>query len=431
MITVITFELKRIRKSTSDGNSSRGVALIAALLVLSILTLIGLTMTFVSNTEALINRNERSQMQNTYAVQTACEEARDRLTALLSDPSLPLAGPTQVVYIVSNPAINPSTGDAQTNPYFDADFNGVSTASFLNSNFSQAGFSWVRIVQKTERWARYNLDGTASYLSASKPTQYVNTGSYVATYTGTPVYQIAAMARDLAGFRQVGRASISRIPIPPLRAVVFSRDAISVSDASVMVQGLDEGGSSVQLSTLESQHAIGGDLSGVAEAPTSTLPFSSYSYDMDALIKMLKPPVSKEIEKVAPTVSKLSDGQYFGDGVSLGQTPLDGNLSQATFADGPLSLSNSKGQGILIVNGDLSVSGSFEYYGLIIAKGKVLMNGSSGAGVEIHGALLSNSSSGDQTTILQGTVKLFNNPAFIQKQFNTAGFVQLSYQAGY
>jgi hypothetical protein len=440
---------KNTGRTRPPRHSSKGVALIAALLGLSIITLIGLTMTFVSTTETLIIRNNRAQVQNAYAAESACEEARERLTVLLNDPSLPLSGPNQVVYIVADPSINPGTGNIQTNPYYDADFNAGYTVSLLNSNLSRPGYSWARLVAKTERWAHYNLDGAASYLNSSnvnvdgpvfygfnrlqsnsQPTQYVNTGTYPASYTGTPVYLIAALARDQAGFKQVSRASVARLPVPPLRAVVYSRDALSVVDGTVIVQGEDEGGSGTKLNGLESQNNIGGDISGVAEAPASTLPFSSYSYDMDSLIKMLKPPASKEIEKVAPTVSRLGDGSYVGDGISLGQIPLEGNLSQAAFADGPLALSNSRGQGILVVNGDLSVSGSFIYYGLIIVKGKVLLNGASGAGIEIHGALLSSSSSGDQTTILQGNVRLVNNIGFIQKQFDALGFVQLSYQAG-
>src|SRR5437773_9718741 len=87
-----------------------GIALVSSLLALSLLTLIGLTMMFVSSTETLINRNGKMKLSNLYASEPAVEEARDRLRALLNSGLLPLSDPNQVVYITSNPSINPING---------------------------------------------------------------------------------------------------------------------------------------------------------------------------------------------------------------------------------------------------------------------------------------------------------------------------------
>ena len=101
--------------------TEKGIALILSLLALSILTLIGLTMMFVSSTETLINRNSKMKLSNLYASESAAEEARDRIKGFLNSGLLSLSAPNQVVYITSNTSINPTTGDANSNPYYDPD----------------------------------------------------------------------------------------------------------------------------------------------------------------------------------------------------------------------------------------------------------------------------------------------------------------------
>jgi hypothetical protein len=402
---------------------------------------------FVSTTKVLIERNNRAWVFNSYSAESGCEEARNRIGSFLNNPLTPLSDPNQVIYVVSANSINPASGTAESDPYYDLEFSSSLAATLVPSNLSRPGFAWVRITRKTERWAHYNLDGSSHYLSGSntnvdvpvfygfsklinlaKPTQYVNSGAHPLSYTGTPVYQVTAFVRDQAGFKLSTYSDISMVPVPPLRAAFYSKDAISISTPNAAVNGEDESGTSVALDSLESRNAITGDLTNVTGAPTSVRPYSPFTYDLEAIIEMLKPPVSREIEKVSPVVARLSDGTYLGDGLNLGQTPLEGDQSQAVFADGPLILQDSKGQGILIVNGDLDVSGTLNFYGLIIVRGKVILNGGGASGIEIHGGILSSSDIGNQTSALSGRVNISYHAALIQEQFNALGFIRLAYR---
>ena len=429
------------------GRPSRGIALLTALLALSLVSLIGLTMMFVSTTKVLIERDDQAWVFNSYSAESGCEEARERIESFLSNPLTPLTDPNQVIYVVSANSVNPAGGTAESNPYFDSEFGSGSAATLVPSNLNRPGFAWVRIARKTERWARYNLDGSSPYLSSSNtnvdvpvlygfsklaspagPAQYVNSGAHPVSHTGTPVYHVIAFVRDRAGFKLSTRSDISRVPVPPLRAAFYSKDSISISTANTTVTGEDESGTSVALDSLESRNAITGDLTNVIGAPTSVRPYSPFIYDLEAIIEMLRPPVSREIEKVSPGITKQSDGTYRGDGLNFGEIPLEGDQSQAVFADGPLILSNSMGQGILIVNGDLSVSGTLSFYGLIIVRGKVILNGEGASGIEIHGGILSSSDVGDQTSILSGRISIRYHYALIQEQFNTLGFIRLAYR---
>lgn len=423
------------------NGTQKGIALVSCLLALSILTLIGLTMMFVSSTETLINRNSTMKLSNLYASESAAEEARNRIKAFLNSGLLSLSDANQVVYITSNPSVNPTTGDVNSNPYYDPDYSPTFAATLVPSDLGQIKFAWAKIIQKTENRAGYNLDESSSNSDVPvyfgydklqpnvKPSQYVNSGSKPSTHIGSPVYLVTALATDSNGYKQTVRADISGVPEPPLNAALFSKDAILIGSDTVSIQGNDENQPSLtNLNGLESQGSISGSMSNVAGSPLPARANSAFSYNIDSLIKTLKPPSSREIEKVAPAISKLSDGTYVGDGLNLGRIPADGDSSQSTFADGPLSISNSTGQGILVVNGDLSVTGSFIYYGLIVVKGKLYFDGGASPGIEIHGAIIASSVNGDQSSLLTGNVKVLNNSYFVHKQFGSLQYARLAYR---
>jgi hypothetical protein len=420
--------------------SEKGIALAAALLALSMLTLIGLAMTFVSSTEVLINQNSRMKLVNLYLAESASEEARERIKEMLLANQLSLADPNKVVYIVAESSTNPTAGDADSNPYFDSAHSPSLSVSIINSNLSAIGFAWVKVWQKTEVRAGYSLTNSSQtdspvffgynrFQPNARLTQYVNSGPYQTSHVGSPVYLVTALARSPGDYRQLVSTDIASLPSPPLQAAVFSKDAIQISGSGVLISGDDQNSSNpTNLNGLESAQTITGDLAGVTGTPLSEQPFSPFSYDIDSLMKSLKPPLAKQIEQVAPTVTKLTDGTYQGSGVNLGQIPSSGDSSQTTYVEGPLNISDSTGQGILVVNGDLSISGTFAYYGLIIVKGKIHLNGTGTEGITIQGALISSSASGTDTSILEGIVRVFNDSAVMRKQFGVLQYARLAFR---
>jgi hypothetical protein len=78
------------------------------------------------------------------------------------------------------------------------------------------------------------------------------------------------------------------------------------------------------------------------------------------------------------------DGRNWG--APTDQTDACASHFPLIHANGDVTInSNAHGQGILLVDGDLKLSGGFEFYGIVIVKGKLDI-GSGGA--EIHGAAL-------------------------------------------
>ena len=423
------------------SSSEKGIALAASLLALSMLTLIGLAMTFVSSTEVLVNQNNRMHLVNLYLAESATEEARDRMRSLIASSQLSLSDPTKVVYIVADSSINPTAGNADSNPYFDPEFTSSLTVSIINSDLSAIGSAWVKIWQKTEARAAYSLTNASVNTTDlvfygydriqpnASLTQYVNAGSNVANYTGSPVYLVTAMARNSSGYRQRVAADIAALPSPPLNATLFSRDAVEVLGSGVTVDGNDQSTlNPAPLNGLESASTIGGNLTGVTGSPLPDRPLSSYSYNMSSLLKTLKPPFTKKIEQIVPGITILSDGTYVGSGLSLGQIPTSGDTSQSTYVDGTLSISDSSGQGILVINGDLSVTGNFTYFGLIIVKGKIHLNGGGMEGVRIYGAVIASSDAGVGQSVLEGIVQIRNDSVMIQAQFNRLQYARLVFR---
>ena len=195
------------------------------------------------------------------------------------------------------------------------------------------------------------------------------------------------------------------------------------------MEGNDQSsGTPVNLNGLESQAGITGTLAGVSGTPLADRPYSGYSYNMSSLFRALKPPFTKEIEQVAPGITILSDGTYVGNGLRLGQIPASGDVSQSTFVNGPMNISDSSGQGILVINGDLTVTGSFTYFGLIIVKGKVHFAGGGLEGIQIHGAVIASSDTGAAESLLEGIVQIHNNSSIIQTQFDRLQYVRLAFR---
>ncbi len=73
------------------------------------------------------------------------------------------------------------------------------------------------------------------------------------------------------------------------------------------------------------------------------------------------------------------------------------NYFPIVYASGSLSLNGGRGQGVLIVNGDLTINGTFAYDGLILVKGNLKANGT----LDVFGAVM-----------VQGTTDILGNANF-------------------
>ena len=101
---------------------------------------------------------------------------------------------------------------------------------------------------------------------------------------------------------------------------------------------------------------------------------------------------------IAPT---LVGGACGTDNVSNWGEPWDptsacGSYFPILYSNGNLHLTGSRGQGILLVEGDLKVTGGFEFYGIVIVRGQLSTEGQGG---HFNGAVLAANAELDENDI--------------------------------
>jgi hypothetical protein len=111
------------------------------------------------------------------------------------------------------------------------------------------------------------------------------------------------------------------------------------------------------------------------------------------------------LNQMAPSLTAAGDCDY-GNSLNWGEpwhtTPAHKCESHFPIihfkGPGMVNLSGGRGQGILLVDGDLSVSGGFEFYGPVIVRGTLQTLGQSGS--KLNGAVMAANVLLDETTVL-------------------------------
>ena len=127
--------------------------------------------------------------------------------------------------------------------------------------------------------------------------------------------------------------------------------------------------------------------------------------------------------KTDPSVSggvcDKTDQQNWGDGMNPAATC--GSYFPIVHVAGDVVLNGDEGQGILLVDGDLSVQGSYEYYGIVIIKGSLKTQGS-GAEPHFWGAVMAQNVDLNLTNLGGGATLNYSKCAIVQA-LNMTGVV--------
>jgi hypothetical protein len=385
-------------------NSQSGMALLIALLIIASLTAFSLSLVLFTQSESQLSGTMASQSQAYYAALGGLEEARGRLNPGAPDQIASLAPQppqiNQVLYLVNSSAQDPVNPTNPSSPYYDYEYaqefpGGFGSAQVLPSVASDqpgAGtsyvipYKWVRITLKTEYASKtdVNQDGI---LNSTTPIYWDGAHQYLCSSPPcTPlVYMLTALAVEPNGIRKMLQEEV--VATPPVvpaagmetqgSATLNGLSATSYSSANLTLNGMD--GCGVQnLPGLAAGSTITiSGLSNISGAPVQNLsPFpQSASYIIQNLLPQAVPILFANPQQVtlAPGGASLS-----GTNVVLGQLPgPSGSGSPAVvYADRSLTISGptSSGYGILLVNGNLYISGGFNYWGMIVSNGIVTID---------------------------------------------------------
>ena len=434
------------RKQT--GSSERGVALIIALLVLLLITAVGIGMIIMSNTETNVSSNFRDEQTAYFAAKAGIEEVRDRLRAGAANSlllpttlasTLPGA-PSGILYVINplgSETVAPwllagsnypdnelvkelnCTGTAPTGAWW-VPVSPTASTSYAPSPILQ--WKWVRVMEKINKsdtgcTSVTSVDGTTNGYrvcwTGSHEVTTLLTSCNAANANYMPVYELTSLAVTSGGSRRMMQYEVAQNAFPAIPgAFVFDGSNPSFnppSSGAFTVNGADTnvhpGGviNGVTCPAPVNQPALGSFDDPAVSTLTSAVqgpPNRSNQYTSAAPY-----PAFPAISNVYSTLSTDSVNLSTVDGLTTfanmivtaagpnvypnGTVPTNlGTPSSpvVNIVNGDLSISGS-GAGVLLVTGELTMSGNFSWDGLILAigEGAILKNG--GGSATLNGSM--------------------------------------------
>ncbi|MFN2316083.1 MAG: hypothetical protein ABR602_05310 [Gemmatimonadales bacterium] len=166
----------------------------------------------------------------------------------------------------------------------------------------------------------------------------------------------------------------------------------------------------------------------VAEDPDISTTLDAY--DLQKLIEQAQPQYrfdpSDELRDMAPSTYVGADGQTYcdtDDSNNWGGAPGCEGHYPILYSDGNMKLTTGSGQGVLIVNGDLSIQGNFEFSGVVIVTGTFTMMGTGSGTGKINGSVIAKgvgTLDTDETAEIAGNALIQYDSCEIERALNAA-----------
>jgi hypothetical protein len=484
-------KMKKVSSGLSmpqQNSNERGIALLLALFALVVVTSIGLGMMFLTDTETSVNSNFRDEQTAYYAAKAGLEEARDRMRTAATNSisgSLPAAlpGNANSILYITNPSASDSTISpwTSTDKYFDDEIckeftcggtaqpstwhltSGTASSTYAASPVMP--YKWMRVMLKTNQSAAGTsnvmyVNGSNSPTSANYQACWNGSNELVGSTTcsGTyPVYELTALAVTPSGTRRMLQYEVARVDVN-VDAAVETKLAQTWGDAlngtgnsdPSPVCGWPAAYGAESASTITEPG--GGNITGKGSGLN---PNATISLDTAALVNKLKTGATAIDAGGTGITGSGSPTAYSGPHAVLGTAPTvvyngNGDVTSITtpgspttfYSNGDLTLGTHtlsgaavSGQGVLLVNGNLTIdiSNGFNYFGLIVVTGNISMtaNSSTSATSNIHGAILGGGTFNSNLTNLGGSIFIHYDPCMVNnsvsQSFSTIAGRELMY----
>lgn len=115
-----------------------------------------------------------------------------------------------------------------------------------------------------------------------------------------------------------------------------------------------------------------------------------------------------------------TDPNNWGDGMN--PAAKCGDYFPIVHVNGDITLNGDQGQGILLVDGDLSIQGSYQYYGIVIVRGSIKSAGGGSTDAHFWGAVMAQNVDLELNS-LSGNATLNYSKCAIVQALNMTGFV--------
>ncbi len=416
--------------SPPRGSSKQsGSTVVVALLLVVLVSAAAATMVMRATSENKIGNAYQDLAQSHYSSFSGLEEARGRLMSSAADAipssSIPDAI-NKVLYITNSLPDETVAPTTTTNPFYDSEFvrefpAGASATLVASDNplaatTSNISYKWARVTLKTEKSSNTDINQD-SVLNAVTPIVYDGKNQYFQTTmpSGALVYTVSALSVQPSGERRflqydiaasspltpaANLASIGNVVLGGYTAVNGNQSPVCTG-AGPNIYGVQGAGTYSKSST-----------STVSGSPTGPLVPTTLAAPTPSAFLSQFSSVATPILAADPThvTYNAGTGTYTGTSIALGSFTAWPPNSPATsapkivYADHSLTINGGTGDGILLVQGDLTfTNAATQYYGIIAVTGNVSISGSSIGGVpavRIRGVVLNG---GTFTTATTGT----------------------------
>lgn len=435
-------------RRTDISESEKGVALLIAIFVLMLISVIALSMLMSSGMETSIAGNYRLATQSYYAAFAGLEEARGRMWS---------KHPNTLGALIPNPMtvgtvryiINPAAGEVvaptnAANAFYDSEYfqefgvqantlagNAQTTPSIWGLAGPPAGlpgplYKWVRITAKTEQSENLDIDGDGG-IDSVNPIYYDGLHQYVqgspvslALFPNEPtnqkqVYRLTAMAVLPNGAKRMLQTDIAMLVFNFKFPAALTLDGTNPNfqkptSVPFVVNGTDQspGGANCPPpgASLPAVGVVGGNSSinsvdgNIQQNPNRSaeytgggLPTPSVS-DVGTSLPTTESSPS-QLEAIVAQIESTADYIVEGPATSLPSYGTAANPVSIVVdsignngATGNLTLSgNITGYGILVVRGTYSPSGTVGWNGIILVIGQGNVQGTGGGNNSYNGAV--------------------------------------------
>lgn len=422
--------------------AERGTALILSLVFLGVLSLLGMTASTITSTDALIGGNYKINVRAFEFAEAGIEEARGRLrgtpaaTTYAGDPAASV-NPNWSAYLLTDSgwqiSDDPDYNASFTNyiPAAGAHTNTSVTANTLQPNPPAMSY-WVKIRHKREYDAElmghdpsqsppslhyFDNDGSASTNTAAARGSiiYYGYGNPAAPTTAMqfttgaptpfkPVEIIRTYGSSASGVRVV-EIEATTPPGPPTLAAIYGKVTVTINGGGggnmSEADGRDHCNPNLPLPdpanypdvlpvyTVTNPTTDNGNVVYNGEGTPPVPVQGTWTIDVPSFISAYKENAVLITDRYATNISS------FGDANNFGAWYADAN----SFNPSELRLSGVTGYGLLLIDGDVAFSGPISWHGLIVVNGDITFNGAGGLNVDIFGAV-----------IAEGSVTVNGNP---------------------
>ncbi len=372
----------------SSLGSERGFLLIAALTLLSALTLVGATAYILSSTDIKIGANFRNNQMVLQVAMAGAERGRESLrqrnatstnTDSFSDELAALVG--------SNMTLN--------DPLSTTDDVAIASGT-MNSN----QVSYVVYVTNDT----------------------LDSNGWLSTTDSNKRALITSIATGPDNSKAIVQTVVEVFPMVSSPATIYTKGDVTGNGTSLTISGNDacNGGTNLGSVYAKGDWNPSGNptLSG---NPAQPVEFGTLDLDIAGMVSQLK-------GSATYTLTQDINNATYGSSSSF--TSVYSNTSSPNNVNG-LTLNGVTGYGILIVEGDLILGGGFTWNGIILATGSVTLNGGGGPNaINIQGQLLSGTSTITDVTV-NGSNTITYNSCYVKKATAQAPLNVLSWKQNY